>query len=226
MEAATRVFLEKGYRRTQMSDVAQALHVAQGTLYLYVESKEALFDTVMRFSVSPEFLNKLQLPIRTPPASTTLSFIRKAVTKGSRIASLDAALSLQHPHDGRAELKKIAEELYSKASGNWLALKLLDRSALDWPELAALWFGKYRLSILQQLSRYFEIRMGGGHLRKVPDPATAARLVLEIVAAFAIHCRLYESSAFGIAQDLAEVTAIDAIVNAYALPSQTRRRER
>ena len=46
IQAATRVFLAQGYRRTQMADVAAAMDAAKGTLYLYVESKEALFDAV------------------------------------------------------------------------------------------------------------------------------------------------------------------------------------
>ena len=50
LEAATGVFIEQGYRRTQMADVAAALGVAKGTLYLYVESKEALFDLVCRYA--------------------------------------------------------------------------------------------------------------------------------------------------------------------------------
>jgi AcrR family transcriptional regulator len=40
VECATRVFIDQGYRRTQMADVADALGVAKGTLYLCVESKE------------------------------------------------------------------------------------------------------------------------------------------------------------------------------------------
>ena len=42
VDCATSVFIDQGYRRTQMADVADALGVAKGTLYLYVESKEAL----------------------------------------------------------------------------------------------------------------------------------------------------------------------------------------
>src|SRR5258707_5285319 len=67
-------------------------------------------------------------------------------------------------------------ELFAKTSRRWLALKLLERSALDWPELAALWFGEHRLRILQQLTRYFEHRMNSGRLRAAPHPAAAARL--------------------------------------------------
>ena len=36
VDCATRVFIDQGYRRTQMADVADALGVAKGTLYLYV----------------------------------------------------------------------------------------------------------------------------------------------------------------------------------------------
>ena len=43
LQCATRVFIEQGYRRTQIADVAQALGVAKGTVYLSVDSKEALF---------------------------------------------------------------------------------------------------------------------------------------------------------------------------------------
>ena len=44
VDAATEVFIERGYRLTQMADIARAVGVAKGTLYGYVESKEALFE--------------------------------------------------------------------------------------------------------------------------------------------------------------------------------------
>src|SRR5438093_4646249 len=50
IDCAADVFIDRGYRRTQMADVAAALGVARGTLYLYVESKEALFDLVARYA--------------------------------------------------------------------------------------------------------------------------------------------------------------------------------
>src|SRR5437773_2024759 len=47
-DTAARVFTTRGYRRTQMADVARAVGLAPGTLYLYVASKEALFDLVVQ----------------------------------------------------------------------------------------------------------------------------------------------------------------------------------
>jgi AcrR family transcriptional regulator len=39
VEAATRLFVSRGYRRTTMDDVAEALGVSKGALYLYYRSK-------------------------------------------------------------------------------------------------------------------------------------------------------------------------------------------
>lgn len=43
IEAGLKVFGRKGLKAARMSDVAKELEVSQGTLYNYVESKEALF---------------------------------------------------------------------------------------------------------------------------------------------------------------------------------------
>ncbi len=42
LQAAREVFLEKGFSRATMDDVAERAEVSKGTLYLYFESKEAL----------------------------------------------------------------------------------------------------------------------------------------------------------------------------------------
>ena len=66
-ECAAQVFTSLGYRRAQMSDVAKAMGVAPGTLYLYVEGKEALFDLVVRRAFLDEPPSQLPpLPIPTP----------------------------------------------------------------------------------------------------------------------------------------------------------------
>ena len=44
IEAAIEIFCSQGYEATSMADVAQKAGVGKGTLYLYVESKESLFE--------------------------------------------------------------------------------------------------------------------------------------------------------------------------------------
>lgn len=47
MEAGIAVFAEKGYQRTKVSDDARRAGVAQGTFYLYFDSKKSLFLSLL-----------------------------------------------------------------------------------------------------------------------------------------------------------------------------------
>ena len=44
LAAALGVFAEKGFAGARMDDIAQRAGVTKGTIYLYFESKDALFD--------------------------------------------------------------------------------------------------------------------------------------------------------------------------------------
>lgn len=51
--AALTLFVEKGFAATRLDDVAARAGVSKGTLYLYFDSKEALFRAVIEESVLP-----------------------------------------------------------------------------------------------------------------------------------------------------------------------------
>lgn len=51
--AAMEVFVEKGFAATRLDDVAARAGVSKGTLYLYFDSKEALFEAVIREGIVP-----------------------------------------------------------------------------------------------------------------------------------------------------------------------------
>lgn len=51
--AALELFVERGYAATRLEDVASAAGVSKGTLYLYFDSKEALFKAVVREGLLP-----------------------------------------------------------------------------------------------------------------------------------------------------------------------------
>ncbi len=51
--AALELFVERGYAATRLEDVAALAGVSKGTLYLYFENKEALFQAVVREGLLP-----------------------------------------------------------------------------------------------------------------------------------------------------------------------------
>jgi AcrR family transcriptional regulator len=54
LAAALEEFVEHGYAATKLEDVARRAGITKGTLYLYFESKEALFKAVVRETIVPQ----------------------------------------------------------------------------------------------------------------------------------------------------------------------------
>lgn len=54
LDAALETFADKGYAATRLDEVARRAGVSKGTLYLYFESKEALFKAVVTTLLVPE----------------------------------------------------------------------------------------------------------------------------------------------------------------------------
>ena len=183
---AIAVFSERGYRRTQMADVARRLGVSAGALYGYVESKEALFDLAVRRSFG-ETVDGAALPFRTPEPGELLRHVNHFMQRQIRRSSLAACLARPAPRDVAGELTMLLGELYDGLARNAAALRLLEASAPDRPELAKLYFAGGRAGLIDRLRRYLERRIREGRLRAVPDVAVAARLALEATAWFAWH---------------------------------------
>lgn len=53
LEAALELFAEKGFAATKLTEVAKHAGVSKGTVYLYFESKEALFQALVKEMVLP-----------------------------------------------------------------------------------------------------------------------------------------------------------------------------
>jgi AcrR family transcriptional regulator len=188
IECATREFIARGYRLTQMSDVADALGVAKGTLYLYVESKEALFDAALRFAdghAPPA--SEIALPLPTPAPGSLREELVTTLSAEVLPPALAAALERKRVSDIRAEVEEIVRELYALAKSRRHAIKLIDRCARDLPELASLFYAGGRFAQLDALAAYLDARIRDGHLAPARDIPTAARFVIEAVATWAVH---------------------------------------
>lgn len=51
LDAALKVFAQKGYAAARMDDIAKQAGVTKGTIYLYFENKEAVFKSLVREAV-------------------------------------------------------------------------------------------------------------------------------------------------------------------------------
>ncbi len=214
VDCATQELIAQGYRRTQMAHIAAALGVAKGTLYLYVESKEALFDFVLRHADAPRPFAKIpSLPIRTPRPGATVRYVRDRLSRESRLPALESALTRPRVANASAELEAILRELYDVLGRNRCGIKLLDRLSPDLPELGALWFEGARAGAIADLGEYLKTRIRRKQLRPVPDIAAAARLLIETTVFWAVH-RHWDAHPQAMDDSVAQDTAVHFLVGA------------
>jgi AcrR family transcriptional regulator len=188
IDAAQRLFGQRGYRRTQIADVARQLDLSSGIVYHYFESKEALFHTALEQALRPDAAVTWDgRPIPTPEPGATLAMVRAHVEQWVAAPLIDAALTRKRAADPRAELEELVGSFFDGAQARRCAADLLERSAMDLPDLANLWFGEIRRGHFERLTRYLQQRMDEGQLRSLPDAGIAARIIIEIVVFFARH---------------------------------------
>jgi len=187
-DAALRVFGSKGLRRARMVDIARDMGVSPGSLYNYVESKEALFVWLVEHGGEPGGVTTPgRLPLPTPRPGELEARLRERLDVGFRLARLDAALARRRVVDARGELDGILREFWELVVRTRGPIAVVERSALDLPDLFAIWFVGARRAFFSRVTRYVDRRARSGHFRPVADASVAARLLIESVVFFARH---------------------------------------
>jgi AcrR family transcriptional regulator len=218
VDGATEVFIARGYRLTQMSDVADAVGVAKGTLYGYVESKEALFALCLYHADRGGMMKKPQtLPVPTPARGELAATLKQVLAEQAIPPVLAAALAREQAEDPRAELEEVVRELYGTLERFHKGIKLLDRCT-DHSEVGEVWQRLGREGPRAALVRYLGRRMDAGQLRRVPNPRLAARMVIEVCSTWAIHLK-WDRTPEDFDPHEARENAVDFLVTALAAPA-------
>lgn len=185
VSAAAETFIAQGFQRTQMQDVADALGVAKGTVYGYVENKDALLGAALRFADGVEPLPEVAtLPVRAPVEGELAAMVAERLRDEIGQLRLVEALSKRRRGPLAVELSEIITNLYDTLSQHRVSIKLVDRCAPELPELADVWFGQGRSGLVVVLTEYLQRRKA----LRLPGPAPlVARTILETCVLWAVH---------------------------------------
>lgn len=195
-----------------MADVAREMGVSVGSVYQYVEGKEALFDLVVRANagVGLEEMGKVALPVRTPLPGATLEFLRSVLNRPHQWPKLEAALAEAHPVAVRQELEGVLREQYELMREYRYGLVLLSRSALEFPGLLEVFVLGLRRLLVEQLARYLEARWRGGWLVPQADWQAVAGLLVQTMA-WANHQRPFDPGLSHFSEELMETTVVGVL---------------
>ena len=215
--AAAAVFSRRGYRRTQMAEVAHQMGVSPGNLYNYVEGKDALFYLVLRrgFGERPGE-QPPELPVTGASVEVTANWVARRLDFVSDFPELEAAFARTHPSDPRGELEAVVGELYDVLVRLRVGVDVLERSIEDLPELARIFAG-VRRELFARYERYLRQRAAEGAIR-VEHPQAVAHLIVELCS-WAAGRRPHDPEAAQISDAVARQTVCGFTTNALLAPA-------
>jgi len=194
LAAAMETFVEHGYGLTKLEDVARRAGVTKGTLYIYFESKEALFKAVVRESIVPILATAEQLA--QDSSADPDSLLRQLVSHWWQAMG---------------------------PSGLGGLPKLVVSEATNFPELAQFWYDEVVQRGRQIFAEVLRRGMAQGAFRSI-DVDLAVRMILAPVLMAAIWQHSFlacEKEAFPVEQYLA--TWIDIFLRGVAAPASAGR---
>ncbi len=146
IEAADRLFYERGYEHTSFSDIADAVQISRGNFYYHFKSKDEILDAVIeaRLANTQKMLDQWEIEGKQP-ADRIRSFIHILIANradikryGCPVGTLCSELAkLNHPSQDEANrlftlfrtwLRRQFELFGRKSDADALAMHLLARS--------------------------------------------------------------------------------------------------
>ena len=163
LEAAKHVFGESGYAGTKLEDVARLAGVSKGTLYLYFDSKEALFREMVRAKVVAA-LAHAEETVRTFDGSSR-----------ELLVILISSMYRRLRDEGMARVGRVVQaELPS------------------FPELAQFYFEEVILRARRLVSRVLERGVESGEFREVSHGFAARGLASLLVHTAQLQCFFHD----------------------------------
>jgi AcrR family transcriptional regulator len=185
VSAAVAVFSRRGYRLTQMEEIAKEAKVSKATLYYYFKSKLHLFQYVLQ--IAGDSQNHFPPPEDTqaPTEQAFLQMLKRRLKEGAVLTSIACFLQQKSKQAGvGVELEDILSELWDINEKNRTQIIMLEKSFYEFPELAKVYDRYARRSLLQQIEGYLKTRMQQGAIRKLHSVEATARFFMESVAWF------------------------------------------
>lgn len=212
IDSARSVFIADGYRHARVDVIARLAGVSVGTVYRYVEGKEALFELVLRRVAGDPTVAAVPRPFRAGRAPALVTHLRGRLTESAPLARLRATVSIDPPADAAGEFEDIVRAVYRWHVEYGDALSLIARRARDRPDLAMM-DDTLRRDLHALLTRYLKRRMTSGIVRSLPDVNLAAWVLAMNCATLAAESDVSRDAQA--TEDSAEATLIGLMSSAF-----------
>lgn len=199
--AATDAFIKFGFARTKIHQVADQARVGPGTVYLYAEDKEALFELTLLRALESPIVASPTLPYQKTDANARRALFDDCLREVAHFPQLWVAAQRRNVHESREEYHGILLELCRWIRRYRSAILLAERNRLDWPTIGEEFDRIIWVDLHQRLTSYLGSRIRAGLLLAAGDPAMIARFTLDALVAVLVTGPLSLPSDLGAPED-------------------------
>lgn len=208
-EAATLLFLQEGYKKTQISHIAKAIGVSVGTIYHDFTGKREIMHFVLKCTIAPEFIEQeFERPI-TDDLFTGL--------EDEIIATLEATweeLSANLSHIEDYGFEALISDAYDLLSRYAVGCLFIEKNQSDVKRLTE-YYKSYRKKFFEIIIQYVNSFIECGIIRPLEHVELSTTLMIEILTWWAMDRRYISFEKTEIPDTLAKEVCLDNIITAY-----------
>lgn len=180
--AASSLFINRGYMRTQMKDIAKEIGLSTGMLYVYFKGKKDILDFILKCTITPDFIQQdFQYPI-DEQLFEGLSNEIIAVLEESHAKFNKPLLNKANGYS----FEQMISDAFDTISRYGTGCLVLEKNISDVGKLGD-FYQKYRKEFFDDILRYVNIYLSNGEMRVVKYPELTAQQMIETLAWWGMH---------------------------------------
>lgn len=209
-DAATFLFLQQGYSKTQISHIAKAVGVSVGTIYLDFTGKKEIMHFILKCTLEPSFINR---NFERPITDDLFIGLENDIVEMFEKTGSDFA---KHLTDNAADytLEELVSDAFDMLSQYAVGCLFIEKNQFDFKFLAE-HYKQYRKKFLDTMTQYMAAFMKRGMIRPLEHLELSTTLIIEILSWWAMDIRYTSFETQDISPGIAKKVCIDNIVSAY-----------
>lgn len=209
-EAASRLFIQQGYSKTQISHIAKAVGVSVGTIYLDFAGKKDIVQFILKCVINPAYLeSEHERPIRQQDFGRLEGELWDALQENNTrfAAQLPVAKS-------GYTFEALLSDAFDLIARYAVGILFIEKNQYDFVKLAG-YYRQYRADFFRIMTDYFTGFMDAGILRRPEHPEYAVIQIIETLMYWAvdIHYDAFETKVLSL--EMAKEIALDSLIPAY-----------
>lgn len=209
-DAATLLFLQQGYSKTQISHIAKVIGVSVGTIYLDFAGKQEIMHFVLKSTIDPDFINQ---EFERPITDDLFAGLENDIVALFNQSANNFAKNLK-ANNADYTFEALISDAFDLLEGYAVGCLFIEKNQFDFKFLAG-HYKEYRRQFIDTMSQYVNIFIQKGIVRPLEHLELSTTLIIEILTWWAMDMRFTSFEICDIPTELAKKICMDNIITAY-----------